>query len=239
MDRYLRVARLYPAVIGMLPTCVLLALCIDKWFPVYENYAGNLQAMLGLIGGTVLVSVAVGYMMREVFKSTSKILFQYPLFKFEEIEMPTTHGLLWSKGLISESYHQQIADKVEKLFGIHLPTKDEELLNLQEAKLAIANAVQQMREYTRGERFLKQYNYEYGFCRNYLGAGVWSLFFIFVIGVANAFLGWIPMSLVVAFFFGQMLLMLLFFYLLKWRAREYAKYLFTSFTTKNIDPYGN
>lgn len=232
MDRYLRVARLYPAVVGMIPTCILLTLCIDEWFPAYEKYAGNLQALMGLIGGTALVCVAVGYMMREVFKSTSKILFQYPLFKFEETEMPTTQRLLWSKGIISESYHQQIADKVEKTFGVHLLTKDEELQNPHEAKLAIANAVLQMRGYTRGEKFLRQYNYEYGFCRNYLGAGVWSLVFISAIGITNVFLGWLPTSMVVAFFLGQILLMLLFFYFLKWRAKEYAKYLFSTFLTK-------
>lgn len=233
MDRYLRVARLYPAVIGMIPTCVLLAICIDRWFPAYDKNAGNLQAMLGLIGGTALVSVAVGYMMREVFKSTSKILFQYLLFKFDETEMPTTQRLLWTKRLISESYHQQITDKVEKRFGIHLPTKDEEIKNLQEAKLTIANAVQQMREYTRGDKVLRQYNYEYGFCRNYLGAGVWSLFFIIAIGGANVLLGWLPTSVVVVFFIGQVLVMLLFFYFLKWRAQEFAKYLFATFLTKN------
>ena len=233
MDRYLRVARLYPAVIGMTPTCVLLAICADRWFPEYEKYAGNLQTILGLIGGTALFSIAVGYMMREVFKSTSKILFQYPLFKFDETEMPTSERLLWTKGLISESYHQQIADKVKKRFGIHLPTKDEEIHNLQEAKLTIANAVQQMREYTRDEKILRQYNYEYGFCRNYLGAGVWSLILILAIGIANAFLGWLPMSIVIIFFIGQILAMLLFYYMLKWRAREYAKCLFTTFMTKN------
>lgn len=30
MDKYTRVARVYPAVLGMLPTCILLAMCLGE-----------------------------------------------------------------------------------------------------------------------------------------------------------------------------------------------------------------
>ena len=40
------------------------------------------------------------------------------------------------------------------------------------------------------------------------------------------------MSIVIIFFIGQILAMLLFYYMLKWRAREYAKYLYATFLTK-------
>ena len=59
------------------------------------------------------------------------------------------------------------------------------------AKKAITEAVYQIRQNCRGDEILRQYNIEFGFCRNYLGAGVWSLFFLFGIGVANIFCGWL------------------------------------------------
>ena len=71
MDKYIRVARVYPAVLGMLPTCILLAMCMGKWFPQYEALVGNVQWVLCLIGGTALVSMAVGYLVREVFNNSS------------------------------------------------------------------------------------------------------------------------------------------------------------------------
>ena len=46
MDRYIRVARVYPAVLGTLPTCILLAMCMGEWFPQYQVLVGNLQWVL-------------------------------------------------------------------------------------------------------------------------------------------------------------------------------------------------
>lgn len=94
MDKYIRVARVYPAILGMLPTCILLVMCMEEWFPQYQKLVGSVQWVFCLIGGTVLVSMAVGYLVREVFKETSKWLFQYRLFKKDETEMSTTKMLL-------------------------------------------------------------------------------------------------------------------------------------------------
>ena len=116
MDKYIRVARIYPAILGVLPTFVLLAMCMGKWFPQYQELAGNLKWMLGLTCGTVAASMAVGYLVRELFKETSKVLFQYPLFKRDETEMPTTKMLLWQYKAISDAYHKEIAAKIEAEF---------------------------------------------------------------------------------------------------------------------------
>ena len=94
MDKYIRVARVYPSVLGMLPTCILLAMCMGEWFPQYEALVGNVKWVLCLIGGTALVSMAVGYLVGELFKETSKWLFQYPLFKKDETKMGSSAVLL-------------------------------------------------------------------------------------------------------------------------------------------------
>ena len=233
MDKYIRVARVYPAVLGMLPTCILLAMCMGEWFPQYQALVGNVKWVLCLIGGTALVSMAVGYLVRELFKETSKWLFQYLLFKKDETEMPTTKMLLWQNAAISPAYHKEIAAKVKATFGIKLPTREDEQADLSMAKKTIADAVYQIRQNCRGDVILRQYNIEFGFCRNYLGASVWSILLIIGIGIANIFCRWLPWWTVVVAFVVQVLLMVGCYGILESRGWSYARYLMATFTGKN------
>ena len=235
MDKYIRVARIYPAILGVLPSFVLLAMCMGKWFPQYQELAGNLKWMLGLTCGTVAASMAVGYLVRELFKETSKVLFQYPLFKRDETEMPTTKMLLWQNKAISDAYHKEIAAKIEAEFGIKLPTREEEQINLDEAKKIVADAVCQIRQNCRGDEILRQYNIEFGFCRNYLGASVWSCLFIVVAMVINAFYGWWPWLVLVGGIVLQLVLMVACYMMLEIRGWAYARCLYATFTGKSLN----
>lgn len=235
MNKYNRISRLYPAVLGMLPICILLAMCIGVWFPHYQTLAGNVKGVLCLIGGTVTVSLALGYLVSEIIRETSKVLFQYPLFKKDETEMPTTKMLLWQNEDISPAYHKKIASKVKTLFGIKLPTREEELANPDEAKKIIVDAVSQIRQHSRGDMILEQYNMEFGFCRNYLGASVWSIFFILVLSIVNIIYGWLNWWALSVALILQALLMVGCYKLLDIRGWAYAKYLFATFTGKNKD----
>ena len=232
MDKYIREARVYPAVLGMLPTCILIAMCMREWFPQYQALLGNVKWVLCLIGGTALASMAVGYLVRELFKETSKWLFQYPLFKKDETEMPTTKLLLWQNSVISPAYHNEISTKVKDTFGIELPTREEELADLDMAKKTIVDAVYQIRQNCRGDKILRQYNIEFGFCRNYLGASVWSILLIIGIAVANIFRSWLPWCNLAIALIIQVLLMVGCYLLLETRGWSYAKYLFATFTGK-------
>lgn len=232
IDKYIRVARIYPAVLGMLPTCILLAMCMGEWVPQYVTLAGNVKWLLCLIGGTALVSMAVGYLVRELFKETSKLLFQYPMFKKDETEMPTTKMLLWQNTAISSAYHKELAVKVKTTFGIKLPTKEDEKADLDMAKKTIADAVCLIRQNCRGDMILMQYNIEFGFCRNYLGASVWSILLIISIGIANIFCDWLSWWVIVGMLIIQVLLMVACYMLLETRGWTYAKYLFATFVGK-------
>lgn len=228
MDKYVRVARVYPAVLGLLPTCILLAMCMEEWFPHYQEMAGNVKWVLCLVGGTALVCMAVGYFVRELFKETSKLLFQK-----NETEMPTTQMLLWRNEKISPEYHKELADKVKETFGKKLPTRKEEEADLDMAKKRIAETVRQIRQNCRGDEILRQYNIEFGFCRNYLGASVWSVILIIGMGVVNAFCCWLPWWTVVIALILQILLMAGCYMMLKKRGWTYAEYLFATFTGKS------
>ena len=233
MDKYIRVARVYPAVLGILPICILLAMCMDEWFPQYQTTVGNVKWILCLVGGTATVSLAVGYLVRELFRETSKVLFQTFLFKIDEMEMPTTKMLLWQNEAISAAYHKEIAAKAKATFGIKLPTREEEQANPTEAKKTVVDAVSQIRQHTREDLILRQYNMEFGFCRNYLGAGVWSIVFILGLGIANIFHGWLPWWALAVSLILQVLLMVCCIKLLNIRGWAYAKYLYATFTGKN------
>jgi hypothetical protein len=232
MDKYIRVARVYPAVLGMLPTCILLALFMGEWFPQYQALVGNVKWVLYLIGGTALVSLAAGYLVSEIFKETAKWLFQYPMFKKDETEMPTTKMLLWKNAAISPEYHKEIAAKVKDSFGIKLPSQKEEQTDLGMAKMKIVDAVSQIRQNCRGDEILKQYNIEFGFCRNYLGASVWNILFIIGLSIANLFCGWLSWSILIVALVLQILLMIGCYYLLETRGWIYARYLFATFMGK-------
>ena len=232
MNKYIRVARVYPAVLGMFLPCILLAMCMGEWFPKYQVLAGNVQWVLCMIGGTALVSMAVGYLVRELFKETSKWLFQYPLFRKDETEMPTTKMLLWQNAKISAAYHKEIASKVKETFNIKLPSEADEKKDIVMAKKTIVDTVAQIRQNCRGDEILRQYNIEFGFCRNYLGASVWSILLIIVIGVVNLFCGWLPWWVPVVTLVIQMLLMVGCYLMLETKGWIYAKYLFATFTGK-------
>lgn len=98
------------------------------------------------------------------------------------------------------------------------------------AKKTIAEAVCQIRQNCRGDEILRQYNIEFGFCRNYLGAGVWSSMFIICVGVANIFCSWLSWWAIGGALIIQMLLMVACYLLLETRGWTYAKYLFEIFT---------
>ena len=73
---------------------------------------------------------------------------------------------------------------------------------------------------------------EFGFCRNYLGAGVWSVLLILGLGVANAFFSWLSWWALGIALVLQVLLMIGCYMMLDIRGWAYAKYLYATFTGK-------
>ena len=104
-------------------------------------------------------------------------------------------------------YHNEIAAKVKATFGRKLPTRKEEEADHGLSKKTIADTVCQIRQNCLGDEILRQYNIEFGFCRNYLGASVWSILFLISIGVTNIFYGWLPWWTIVVALVLQVLLM--------------------------------
>ncbi len=229
MDKYTRYARVYPSIVGMILPFVLTFITGSTFLPLLTNAFGRIISIISVFISSAIVYAALGYSLREMFRSISKWLFQFPLFKEDETEMPTTKLLLWKNHAIANEYHNNISRKVAEQFNIHLKSKDEEAADIVEAKLIIVNAVQNMRQITRDDAILLQYNYEFGFCRNYLGASVIAFAILLVLAILTYHLNLLPIWLSFSFCFLQLTFSLLAFISLKYRGKAYARQLLTAF----------
>ena len=113
MDTYSRHAYLYSAWTAMLIPCILASAMIFYYEPTSELQDFWKAATASI---PVVVFLALGYFLRERVRATSKLLFQFPLFKEDETHMPTTDFLMWSSDY-SDEMKRAIRNKVKKDFN--------------------------------------------------------------------------------------------------------------------------
>ena len=197
-----------------------------------RNLFNSIIAKIGLFIPVTLFYGALAYWVRQLFIDASKRLFQFRLFKEDETEMPTTKLLLWSSDVRkSEADIKRIAEKVKIDFGIQLLSKDEEIANLSEAKRTIVDAVGKMREVTRNNENLQQYNRKYGFCRNYLGACVYATGAIILALTANFILDMPYARILLVALAAQILLGIIDYASYKSKAYDYARAMYNAYIT--------
>ena len=112
---------------------------------------------------------------------------------------------------------------MEAYFGIRLLSKDEEIANPSEAKRAIVDAVGKIREVTRKNENLQQYNRKYGFCRNYLGACVYAIGAIIFALVVNFILEMPYTKVLMVALVAQVLFGIINYVSYKSKAYDYAR----------------
>lgn len=179
----------------------------------------------------VVVFLALGYFLRERIRATSKLLFQFPLFKEDETHMPTTDLLMWSSDY-SDEMKKAIRNKVKKDFNYTMPSKEDERKDENAARKNIAAVVGSMRNKARnsGDAVYTQANYRYGYNRNLLGGLVWSFIITAFLMILNFFIN----SICYKWFIGALALIILwglleFFVFYKYSARNYARQLFDTY----------
>lgn len=232
MDKYEKEARVYPAIAGMIIPIVLTTLYITSFIPNTFEAWESIIAKIGLFIPVALIYGALAYWIRQLFIDASKQLFQFRLFKEDETEMPTTKLLLWSSTeRKSEADIKQIAAKVNTDFGIQLLSKDEEISNPSEAKRVIVDAVGKIREVTRKNENLQQYNRKYGFCRNYLGACVYAIGAIILTLVVNFIMDMPYAKILLVALGGQVLLGIIDYVSYKFKAYDYARAMYNAYIT--------
>lgn len=229
MNKYVRIARVYPALVGMIIPWIIIVWSLGDYLPKVQANITMLFSYLGVGLSSAMILGAIGYALREAFRSVSKWLFQFPFFKEDETQMPTTEMLLWKNRSISAELHKNIIKKCYSMFHIRLLSEEKEQEDEREARITIVNAVQHMREATRSNKILLQYNYEFGFCRNYLGAALFDVVFVIISLIVNNKIALMPQ--IAIWILGGILVfsILLAMWSLKYRAKAYARSLFTAF----------
>ena len=228
MDTYSRHAYLYSAWTAMLIPCILASAMIFYYEPTSELQDFWKAATASI---PVVVFLALGYFLRERVRATSKLLFQFPLFKEDETHMPTTDFLMWSSDY-SDEMKRAIRNKVKKDFNYTMPSKEDERKDENAARKNIAAIVGSMRNKAResGDAVYTQANYRYGYNRNLLGGLVWS----FIITAVLMILNFLIKSICYKWFIGALALIVIwglveFFVFYKYSARNYARQLFDTY----------
>lgn len=228
MDIYSRHAYLYSAWTAMLIPCVLASAMIYYYEPTSELQDFWKAATTSI---PLVVFLALGFFLRERIRTTSKLLFQFPLFKEDETHMPTTDLLMWSSDY-SDEMKKAIRNKVKKDFNYTMPSKEDEQKDEKAARKNIAAIVGSMRNKAResGDAVYTQANYRYGYNRNLLGGLVWS----FIITAVLMILNFLIKSICYKWFIGALALIVIwglveFFVFYKYSARNYARQLFDTY----------
>lgn len=233
MNEYERHAYLYSAWTALLVPClVTIWVTWSSILPSKIDTIHMIQKTLGIVASSAVVYAALGFYIRELFRSTSKMIFQFPMFKEDETRMPTTELLLWKNKLLSRSQIEQVHHKLQAQYGYLMLDEQQEYADELEARRNIVGAVGIMKEATRGNKMLLQCNYRYGYQRNLLGGLVWSFMIVLLLLIASYVYNlkymagcWLALILVliqgvVAFFF------------MKYAARNYARTLIITFISK-------
>ena len=227
---YEKYARKYPAIVAMIIPAFLTTEIIWTYFPVIQERWFVYLARVGTFIPVALVYGAIGYFARELFRDASKTLFQYPMFREDETDMPTTKLLLRThRNRLSSKSLDVIAAKIKNDFDIQLLNEEEERDDVDEAKKTIVDAVGKIREATRSNHNLLHYNIDFGFCRNYLGASVYAVIFIIVVLVINVLFNVASWRFTLLMLFIQLILSMLVFLTLKSKGYSYARALFNAY----------
>lgn len=233
MNEYERHAYLYSAWTALLVPClVTIWVTWSSILPSKIDTIPMIQKTLGIVASSAVVYAALGFYIRELFRSTSKMIFQFPMFKEDETRMPTTELLLWKNKLLSRSLIEQVHHKLQAQYDFLMLDAQQENADEQEARRNIVGAVGIMKEATRGNKILLQCNYRYGYQRNMLGGLVWSFIIVMLLLIVSYILGqkyitgcWLALMLILiqgvfAFFF------------MKYASRNYARTLIITFISK-------
>lgn len=232
MNEYERHAYLYSAWTALLIPCMVTIWVTWSVLPSKLDTLHIILKALGVVASSAVVYAALGFYIRELFRCTSKLIFQFPMFREDETKMPTTEFLMWKNKKLSRAQIGQVHHIMQSQYNYMMLTAQQENYDEQEARRNIVGSVGIMKEATRGNKILLQCNYRYGYQRNLLGGLVWS-FVLVLLFLISSYISdlhyvavcWIALLLIlvqgiIAFFF------------MKHASINYARTLITVFISK-------
>lgn len=201
-----------------------------EYFPKVISVGNMIISAIACFVPIAIVYGAIGFFARSLFRDASKMLFQFPLFKEDETEMPSTRLLLRTdKKALSKNELDLIAQKIETDFNIRLLSLKETKKDINEAKKTIVSAVGKIREVTRKNPNLLQYNIDFGFCRNYLGGSVYSVLALIVLAIVSYATNIFNWKVIVLASGIQVALSIVMYITLRFKGYTYARALFNAY----------
>jgi len=223
---YERRARLYPVVITMTLPFGLLSYFFTSLIPIETNLATRIIISLVPTG---LLTAAFSFYFKNVIRSISKWIFQFRYFKEDESYMPTTELLLWNNSRFTDSYKKRIRENIKETFNVKLYTKESETKNEREARRLIAETIPQLRNITRDNDILFDYNCYFGSVRNALGGCMVAMAMLIILFFANLKYAIVPTLLLVVLLALYLFCFIFAKPLLRHFGYEYARKLYDAF----------
>lgn len=160
-DKYTLRARVFPAVLGVIPFALVL-----KFTPIEPVL---LKILTAGIFSSALVYVSTQFIIRIPAKMFEDWLFSNGLY------MPTTNFLLYKDFEYQDQFKDNIRSQIQRDFGITLSSKEEETIDEVTARRKIKDATKLMINKVKGGYLLLKHNYEYGFSRNLWSSSIFGL----------------------------------------------------------------
>ena len=160
-DKYTMRARIFPAVLGVIPFALIL-----KLVPIEPIL---LKVVTVGIFSTALVYVGTQFIIRIPAKMFEDWLFSNGL------NMPTTNLLLYKDLEYQDEFKDNVRSQIKRDFNITLSSKKEEVLDEVSARRKIKDATRLMINKVKGGYLLLKHNYEYGFSRNLWSSSIFGL----------------------------------------------------------------
>ena len=169
MNKYSRIARLYPALLSLIPVfLVTIGIAQNE----LTDVLGDIMSIR--LFGCVSINIAALFFLIQTNRFIGKEVFE-KLYFDDELRMPTTELLLPSSGQISPHLRQRLEEMCHHDFRLQLPTISDEKSDNLLARRRIVEIVALMRQKVRDGHLLLQHNIEYGFARNLIGGAPLSL----------------------------------------------------------------
>lgn len=170
-NKYSVIARLFPAIISVLPLLVLCFYLLKN--TEFEDLISFLFSMKFI--GSVSISVVLLYLYSQIIRVLSKY-FQNVYFTNMD-GFPTTYLMLYSHDMFSDDYKDKYRALVKKDFDIKLKNEIEEKEDRAESIRLLNEANKQIILKIKDGYLVLNHNIWYGFFRNLIGGSILSSLF--------------------------------------------------------------
>lgn len=218
MNKYTRIARVYPALLTGIPVVLLSIPLVNTFLDIV-----GANQWLAKIVGNLSFSAVILYFYSQLVRILGKFIFEKIYFRDERL-FPTTQALHPKGKTFSSNLKDRYYGKVKQDFGIDIQSASDDY----ELRRMINESVAQVRLKVGKGKLLLQHNIEYGFIRNFCGGSLFG-FFCSLVGVIIYWSSAPVFPVYVTLLFGYLLFVVLSKTLINHFGFQYTKVLISEY----------